>query len=60
MPHEFGNIDAWTKDKLARVAKYLDAYLIALKNRNFQLEYIDAFAGSGYVAERCRCRGKII
>ncbi len=49
MSHEFGNIDAWTRDKLARVEAYLDAYLTALKNQNFRLEYIDAFAGTGLV-----------
>ena len=49
MTHEFGNIDAWTSDKLARVEAYLNAYLTALKNQNFRLEYIDAFAGTGFV-----------
>lgn len=52
MYHDFGNIDAWTKDKLERVHKYLDAYLIALKNQNFSLEYVDAFAGTGYVTRK--------
>ena len=52
MSHDFGNIDAWTKDKLDKVRDYLDAYLIALKNQNFRLEYIDAFAGTGYVTRK--------
>ncbi len=49
MSHEFGNINSWTKDKLDRVQDYLNAYLTALKNQNFHLTYIDAFAGTGYV-----------
>lgn len=49
MAHEFGNIDSWTKEKLERVKEYLDRYLVALKNQDFRLEYIDAFAGTGYV-----------
>lgn len=49
MLHEFGNINSWTADKLEKVKKYLDAYLVALKNQPFQLEYIDVFAGTGYV-----------
>jgi hypothetical protein len=42
MAHEFGNINLWTQDKLIKVREYLDAYLVALKNKNFGLEYIDA------------------
>jgi three-Cys-motif partner protein len=49
--HDFGNISAWTKDKLDRVEEYLNQYLVALKNQRFQLEYIDAFAGTGYVTK---------
>lgn len=49
MAHEFGNIDSWTKEKLERVKEYLNRYLVALKNQDFRLEYIDAFAGTGYV-----------
>jgi three-Cys-motif partner protein len=52
MSHQFGNIDSWTQDKLAKIASYLDAYLIALKKQNFALEYIDAFAGTGYVTRK--------
>ena len=43
---QFGG--GWTEDKLGRVGKYLEKYYIALKNQPFKLEYIDAFAGTGY------------
>lgn len=49
MEHSFGNINAWTKDKLERITKYLSAYTTALKNKNFRLAYIDAFAGTGFI-----------
>lgn len=39
---------SWTVPKLERVAKYIDAYLRALKNQKFEKWYIDAFAGTGY------------
>ncbi len=39
----------WTKEKLAILNKYLDAYTTALKNQPFHLIYIDAFAGTGEV-----------
>ncbi len=42
----------WTKQKLAILAKYLDAYTTAMKNQPFQLIYIDAFAGSGQIELR--------
>lgn len=51
MSHEFGNIKTWTKEKLDTVRKYLDAYMTALKNKNFDLSYIDAFAGTGFVSK---------
>ncbi len=54
MSHKFGNIDSWTKDKLERVEAYLAAYLRALKNQKFQLEYIDAFAGTGFVNRKVK------
>jgi three-Cys-motif partner protein len=38
----------WTEKKLAMIGKYLPAYTTALKNKNFTLLYIDAFAGTGY------------
>lgn len=39
----------WTKEKLNILEKYLDAYTTALKNQNFELVYIDAFAGDGFI-----------
>ena len=39
----------WTSEKLDLLETYLNAYTTALKNQPFQLMYIDAFAGSGYV-----------
>lgn len=45
----------WTQAKLARVQKYLSAYIaIFTKNpaaRHFKTTYVDAFAGTGYMAE---------
>ena len=43
---QFGG--SWTDQKLQRVRDYLIAYQEALKNQPFTLEYIDAFAGTGY------------
>jgi len=43
---EFGG--DWTQEKLLRVKRYLWAFTTALKNQNFNLVYIDAFAGTGY------------
>ncbi len=42
---QFGG--TWTETKLDILERYLDAYTTALKNQNFYLLYIDAFAGSG-------------
>ena len=44
---EFGS--GWTEAKLQAVENYLVFYTNALKNRNFKLCYIDAFAGSGSI-----------
>ncbi len=38
----------WTRQKLEILSRYLDAYTTALKNQQFRLIYVDAFAGSGY------------
>jgi len=38
----------WTEEKLDCVSAYLGAYMTALKGRGFHLNYIDAFAGTGY------------
>jgi three-Cys-motif partner protein len=47
MQHSFGG--NWTTDKIERVRKYLAAYMQIMKDRNFSVAYIDAFAGTGYV-----------
>lgn len=46
MQQPFGG--PWTKEKLAVLAAYLNAYTTALKNQPFDLVYLDAFAGNGY------------
>ncbi|WP_020476276.1 three-Cys-motif partner protein TcmP [Zavarzinella formosa] len=44
---QFGD-KSWTQDKLVRVRKYLGAYTQILRDRPFQFDYIDGFAGTGY------------
>ena len=39
----------WTGEKLDMLEKYLNAYTTALKNTQFRLLYIDAFAGTGLI-----------
>lgn len=48
--HHFGG--DWTEAKLNVIAKYLTAYRRALKNQPFRVAYIDAFAGTGYIAQK--------
>src|SRR5260221_6142510 len=43
---QFGG--SWTDQKLQRIRDYIIAYQQALKNQPFLLDYIDAFAGTGY------------
>ena len=43
---------AWTLLKLEVLEKYLNFYITVMKNKNFKLCYIDAFAGSGEVQVR--------
>lgn len=43
--HRFGG--AWTEIKLKVLRDYLHFYTTALKSKNFNLLYIDAFAGTG-------------
>lgn len=43
---DFGG--GWTERKLSALRDYLEAYKTALSNTPFYLEYIDAFAGTGY------------
>ena len=38
----------WTQQKLKILQGYLQSYTTALKNQNFDLLYVDAFAGTGY------------
>ncbi len=45
--HRFGG--NWTTEKLERVRKYLHAYMQIMKDQNFRVAYIDAFAGTGYI-----------
>jgi three-Cys-motif partner protein len=42
----------WTEEKLAILRDYLHAYNTALKNKPFTRIYVDAFAGTGYRAQR--------
>lgn len=39
-----------TQQKLAVIAEYLAFYSTALNNKNFELVYIDAFAGTGFLS----------
>lgn len=39
----------WTKQKLEILTEYLSRYTTVLKNQKFQLTYVDAFAGTGYI-----------
>ena len=39
----------WTEEKLDILERYLDAYTTALKGQQFELWYIDAFAGTGQI-----------
>ena len=39
----------WTVEKLNILSDYLNFYTTALKNKSFQLIYIDAFAGTGKI-----------
>lgn len=50
MPNEFGS--AWTLIKLEIISDYITSYVKVMKNINFKLCYIDAFAGSGRVSNK--------
>ena len=39
----------WTREKLQILGKYLDSYTTVMKDQNFRISYIDAFAGTGWV-----------
>lgn len=38
----------WTEQKLSAVKQYLNQYAKVMKNQNFTLWYVDAFAGKGF------------
>ncbi len=48
--HKFGG--DWTEEKLKRVEKYLKAYATIMNRQRFGFEYIDAFAGTGYIEKK--------
>ena len=50
---------SWTAEKLARLQKYLAAYVQALKGQPFRLSYIDAFAGTGYNTKQNRSNDEL-
>ena len=50
MVNQFGG--DWTRAKLEILRGYLNTYTTALKKQNFNLIYVDAFAGTGYVDVR--------
>jgi len=45
--NQFGG--TWTQEKLQILRGYLERYTTALKRQQFNLVYVDAFAGTGYV-----------
>lgn len=47
MKHKFGGV--WTEQKLDALEKYLGFFPVALGNKQFNLVYIDTFAGTGSV-----------
>jgi three-Cys-motif partner protein len=51
--HVKNTVGPWARQKLDGLEAYLDAYTTALSKQNFDLYYIDAFAGSG----KSRLRG---
>ena len=53
--HAFGG--AWTELKLAAVSYYFGFFTKVLKERSFELWYIDAFAGSGTRVEKIETGG---
>lgn len=46
--NQFGS-PTWTEQKLTILEQYLKRYTTALKNQDFHLTYVDAFAGTGFV-----------
>lgn len=56
--HIFGGEQ--TRIKLSALAKYLPAYTTALSKRNFRLNYIDAFAGTGVCHVKIKGKPRLI
>lgn len=56
--HRFGG--PWTQDKLRVLQEYLGFYTQALKNKPFQLIYIDTFAGTGRCQIRVGANGEMV
>ena len=48
--HSFGG--QWTHEKLERIRKYLAAYVKIMSKRRYSYEYVDAFAGTGYINKK--------
>ncbi len=46
--HASEAVGPWARQKLDALESYLAAYHDVMKNQNFKLIYIDAFAGSGW------------
>lgn len=62
MENKFGG--SWTKDKLTRLKKYLDAYSIIfhknLKAQKLSTIYVDAFAGTGAISSSSTGENELI
>lgn len=50
--HAQKEVGPWARHKLDILREYLEFYITALKRQNFNLVYIDAFAGSGILKIR--------
>lgn len=46
--NQFGSV-TWTEQKLTILEEYLGRYTTVLKDQDFRLIYVDAFAGTGFV-----------
>lgn len=45
--HRDNTVGPWARQKLDALQAYLTAYMLVMKQQNFDLTYIDAFAGAG-------------
>lgn len=50
--HTEKTVGPWAKQKLDALQRYLEAYMLVMKNQRFRLFYVDAFAGAGIVRVR--------